>query len=100
MGSVTKAAVIGAIRGTKEVGGETLETIEETAGGAVQTASEVGADVITAAVGAVEGASRRQRMSASPSRKRPPQLPLGRSRRPGTLARRRLAVSAGQSKEQ
>jgi hypothetical protein len=58
MGSVTKAADIGAIRGTKEVGGETLETIEETTGGAVQRGSEVGADVTTAAVGAAEGQSR------------------------------------------
>ena len=48
--------MIGAVRGSSEVGVESLEAVGATSRTAVREASVVGADLTTAAVGAVEGA--------------------------------------------
>ena len=56
MGNAAKGAVIGAVRGSSEVGVESLEVVSATSRSAVSEASAVGADLTTAAVGAVEGA--------------------------------------------
>ena len=47
--------MIGAVRGSSEVGVESLEAVGATSRTAVSEASAVGADLTTAAVGAVEG---------------------------------------------
>ena len=48
--------MIGALRGTKEVGGETLEAVSTTASAVVKSTAEIGGDLGAAAKGAVEGA--------------------------------------------
>ena len=55
LGKATKGAVIGALHGTKEVGGEAVDAVGSTVQNLVKTTTEVGGDVGEAARQAMEG---------------------------------------------